>query len=77
METLMEVYTRHLAACVADPKHKYPYGVDKVPAVAAKMREKIPTNGYVLDGPAWAATLKELKLKKTYKAVQHFIANHV
>lgn len=66
-------YTKALAECVADPKHGYFFGLDAVPAVAAKMIAATFDGTANYDGPAFKLTCKRLGIKHTRKAINAYV----
>lgn len=75
-ERWMEVYQKHLGACVMDPKlkEKFAYGLDKVPEVAKRMGEAFRRGSFNKDGEAIKRTCKEFGVRHTYKDIQAFLA---
>ena len=76
METFITEYTKQLTLAVTNHPTEYAYGAEKVPEVVAKMRDAIQNKNYNKDSRAFKETCKALKIKHTYTAINHFIANH-
>jgi hypothetical protein len=77
METFFAVYAKQLPICVQAHPAEYGFNLDMVPDVLANMKEAFRRRSYNKDGHAIKATCKILKIKQTYKEINHFMDNHV
>ena len=77
METFFAEYSKQLERAVVEHPDEYTFPASSLCNVLGKMYGAIKAGTFNKDGRAFANTCKRLKIKHTYKAIQHFIANHV
>ena len=82
METFLTEYRKQLAANIAADPVRYTNAI-RVNGSAEALIESFANSirrqgirGMVLESPTLKAVCKALRIKHTYKAMEHFIANH-
>ena len=78
MHTFMAEYAKQLAKAASEfpDEYRWPAGTT-VELVVQRMAEAVRTKTYNKDSRAFRETCKALKIKHTYTAINHFVANHV
>ena len=75
MNTFWTCFAKNLKLCVEKHPNKYSYGPEEVTGIVAKMQRAYPDVDK--SGMAFKATCKDIQIPLTYKAIDHFITNHV
>ena len=73
-DTFMKIYTVELEKAVRNYPDEYPWPIENVPTVAAKMGQALKNKTYNKDGRAIKATCKQLNIKYTYTAINAYLA---
>lgn len=73
LDQFMAVYTPALERAVIDHPDEYPWPVENVPVVAARMRAAIEKGTYNHSGYAFKGACKALGIKHTRKAIAAFL----
>lgn len=79
LKKFMGVYAKELYEAVLFHPGDYPYGVDKVPEVAARMEDALSKNPpfFFKEGMAMRMTCKKLNISHTYDGIKEYlIKNH-
>ena len=72
-ECFMEVYQKHLKACLEKYPDQYAWNIDELDTVLNRMRTAIERGSFNKESKAFKDTCKELGINHTYKAIQEFI----
>lgn len=73
LDQFMAVYTPALEKAVTEHPDEYPWPVENVPVVAARMRAAIEKGTYNHSGRAFQGACKALGIKHTRKAIAAFL----
>lgn len=72
-ERWLKSYTANLERAVVDHPDEYPWPVENVQAVAAKMTDRLASGGANKEGRAIRWTRKELGVPYTYAGISGFL----
>lgn len=67
------IYAKQLQRCLGQFPEKYRFGPERVPDVVSRMRAAVESNQNYVEGPAFHATLKELNIRPTRKALYEYL----